>query len=292
MEALIFGDTWSDSMKDYIRRNNHIASNSNTCVTMNHVNLELPCGQHNHEGYEFLIPVSGMRNLIIGNNEIPTVEKNGMYQIPPGVFHGLKEPLNSCRFFDVTIEERYFKDMERSVFGNIDNICDDICFTIDNDLKILLTLFIDEFINRQTGYELILDNLSIQIAIKLLRNLKGFSNPPKEVTKPLKVNIDAAIEFLYEYSNTDFSLEDVAKTANLSSYYFARVFKSQTGKTVYHYLMDIKIKRAKELLTCGQANINEVCYLSGFKNHSHFTSVFKNLVGVSPTEYRKLANRG
>ncbi|MFZ5642647.1 MAG: helix-turn-helix domain-containing protein [Bacillota bacterium] len=77
--------------------------------------------------------------------------------------------------------------------------------------------------------------------------------------------------------------------ANLSSYYFIRVFKAQMGKTPYEYLLDIKMEKAREMLKQRNHTITEICYECGFNSISHFTTAFKRKVGVTPTYYRKSA---
>lgn len=85
----------------------------------------------------------------------------------------------------------------------------------------------------------------------------------------------------------EYSLEEVAQLANLSPYYFIKVFKTQTGKTPYDFLVDIKINKACTLLKTSSNTITEICEYCGFSNSSHFTNVFKRKMGVSPSEYRK-----
>jgi AraC-like DNA-binding protein len=90
-----------------------------------------------------------------------------------------------------------------------------------------------------------------------------------------------------EYSNS-FSLEDVARIANLSPYHFIRTFKSMTGKTPYDYLLDVKIENSKNLLKLKNYTITDICFHCGFNNLEHFSSVFKRKVGIIPSQYRKL----
>jgi AraC-like DNA-binding protein len=99
--------------------------------------------------------------------------------------------------------------------------------------------------------------------------------------------IRRAEEFLRENFTSEFSLAEVSAIAEISPFYFIKLFKLQTGKTPYEFVLDIKIDRAKELLTEKGKNITEVCISCGFNNPSHFSSIFKRKTGVSPTEYRR-----
>lgn len=100
-------------------------------------------------------------------------------------------------------------------------------------------------------------------------------------------NINQSIKYIKENYQNEYCLDDVAKEANLSPYHFIRVFKSQTGRTPYEFLLDLKIQKAKELLDDTTRTITEICVELGFSSPSHFTKVFTNAVGLSPTAYRK-----
>jgi len=100
-------------------------------------------------------------------------------------------------------------------------------------------------------------------------------------------NINQSIKYLKENYQKDFCLEDVAKAANLSPYHFIRVFKSQTGKTPYEFLMDLKLQKAKEMLLDSTKTITEICSELGFSSPSHFAAVFSKNVGETPKAYRK-----
>lgn len=102
-----------------------------------------------------------------------------------------------------------------------------------------------------------------------------------------KKNINESIKYLEENYQKEYCLEDVAQAANLSPYHFIRVFKSQTGKTPYELLMNIKMKKAKEMLMDSSKTITEISSLLVFSSSSHFARVFSRIVGLSPTAYRK-----
>lgn len=107
------------------------------------------------------------------------------------------------------------------------------------------------------------------------------------ITMWQKKNINESIKYLEENYQKEYCLEDVAQAANLSPYHFIRVFKSQTGKTPYELLMNIKMKKAKEMLMDSSKTITEISSLLVFSSSSHFARVFSRIVGLSPTAYRK-----
>jgi AraC-like DNA-binding protein len=85
------------------------------------------------------------------------------------------------------------------------------------------------------------------------------------------------------------SLDALARTANLSKFHFARAFAAAYGETPRAYLTRRRIERAKDLLRAANLTITEICFLVGFESLGSFSSRFRNLVGMSPTEYRRQA---
>ncbi|RFM33591.1 helix-turn-helix domain-containing protein [Chitinophaga silvisoli] len=75
---------------------------------------------------------------------------------------------------------------------------------------------------------------------------------------------------------------------NLSANYFGDLVKKETGRSAQEYIQDKVIDMAKERVFDLEKSISEVAYELGFKYPAHFTRLFKQKVGVTPVEYRKL----
>lgn len=180
------------------------------------------------------------------------------------------------------------REISRSVYGQAEVVFQNACFTPETGLQNLLRLFMEESGNRQPGYKFILESLSIQITVNLLRQVQSnLQQVAGRRNLTARDNINRAIAFLREQYNGNYSLEDVARVANLSPYHFTRLFKAQTGKTPFEYLLDIKLEKAREMLQANRLTVTEVCFSCGFNNLSHFTTVFKRKTGMSPSGYRK-----
>lgn len=95
-----------------------------------------------------------------------------------------------------------------------------------------------------------------------------------------------AIEFMEAHLADDLSLSEIAETVELSQYHFARAFKQSTGQTPIQFLMQRRVAAAQELLTQSTLPIVEICLRTGFKNQSHFTTLFRRLTNQTPRAYR------
>ncbi len=68
---------------------------------------------------------------------------------------------------------------------------------------------------------------------------------------------------------------------------FCRLFKAETGLTLTAYLNNLRIGKARELLTRSRKSLLEIALASGFSNQFHFIRTFKKLTSMTPGVYRK-----
>ncbi|WP_165876092.1 hybrid sensor histidine kinase/response regulator transcription factor [Mariniflexile fucanivorans] len=89
-------------------------------------------------------------------------------------------------------------------------------------------------------------------------------------------------------SDSNFGVEELSAKMNLSASHFYRRLKQLTGQIPNAYLRNFRLQRAAELLNKNDgANVTEVMYQIGIESNSYFSTSFKKLHGVSPSEYLK-----
>jgi AraC-like DNA-binding protein len=87
-------------------------------------------------------------------------------------------------------------------------------------------------------------------------------------------------------------LDAMARAAGFSRYHFARGFAAAFGETPGAYLSRRRVERAKDLLRAANLTVTEICHLVGFTSLGSFSSRFAELVGCSPTAYRRRSAEG
>jgi AraC family transcriptional regulator len=93
-------------------------------------------------------------------------------------------------------------------------------------------------------------------------------------------------EFIEENLGHDLTLAGIAEIADLSPFHFARAFKQATGSTPIQFLTQRRIDLAKRLLVGSELPIVEIGLRAGFKNQSHFTTLFRKITAMTPKAYR------
>lgn len=167
--------------------------------------------------------------------------------------------------------------MERASFG-VSFV--DLDIRHKNNIDSLLHL---EGFQRTIKFIELLNVLAIHKNYKLLSS-EGFVN---SFGKTEHKKMDKIHEFIFKNFNTPIQSKDVAEVANMNTSSFSRFFKRTHRKTFTRYLNEIRVGYGCKLLLEEKNNITAVCYESGFNNVSNFNRQFKEIIGMSPTEYIK-----
>ena len=146
----------------------------------------------------------------------------------------------------------------------------------------------DAEVQRSGRFTLMLDCLAIQIVVLLLREFEINTRRKKVFLPDSDAYVSLAIEYMYAFFSSKITIKDICSEVNVSPYHFIRTFKQKTGASPHQYLMNIRIKKAEELLCTRQYSVAEVATLCGFISLPHFSNTFKAITGHSPSEYRKL----
>ena len=103
--------------------------------------------------------------------------------------------------------------------------------------------------------------------------------------------VDGEIQGVCEYIEKNYaervSLDELAQMANRNKYSLLRAFTRIKGITPYRYLEAVRISQAKKLLEQGIEPV-EAAMQTGFTDQSHFTNFFKELIGLTPGQYRDI----
>lgn len=101
-----------------------------------------------------------------------------------------------------------------------------------------------------------------------------------------------AMEYIKEnYADSDLSLMSVCNHLAVSMSYFGIFFKEKTGKTFIEYLTEVRMDKAKELLSNTDLMLYTVAERVGYENPAYFATAFKKNNGMNPKEYRKTYGR-
>jgi YesN/AraC family two-component response regulator len=96
-----------------------------------------------------------------------------------------------------------------------------------------------------------------------------------------------AMAYIHQHYPEPISLKQVARSVGVSKEYLARCFHQETGVTLVTYLNRYRIGQAKARLEAGEKNLTEIALAVGFSSGPYFSRVFRQEVGMPPSEYRQ-----
>ncbi len=105
--------------------------------------------------------------------------------------------------------------------------------------------------------------------------------------EPVPAFVDFLREHINEFYAEPLTLDTLALRCSVSKYHMQRLFKRHMGQTPAEYLRGVRIAKAKELLRTSSVSVDEIAYLVGIENVSHFINTFKKQVGTTPNRFRK-----
>lgn len=109
----------------------------------------------------------------------------------------------------------------------------------------------------------------------------------RDVPRPAHRGIARALTYAAEHFAEPIALFEIAQRASLSKFHFCRLFHREMGVSFREYLQVLRVRRAAGLLAQANLSVTEVAYAAGFNDLSNFDKVFRRIVGVPPSVYRK-----
>lgn len=106
-----------------------------------------------------------------------------------------------------------------------------------------------------------------------------------------ELHVQRLLHYLEQHYAEELHMEKLEQFMYLNRTYLAKIFKSATGMTIFHYVKKRRLNQAKiMLLTDSGISISQVCYEVGFKHLSHFSRLFKQEFGCTPDQYQRISH--
>ena len=115
-----------------------------------------------------------------------------------------------------------------------------------------------------------------------------FAYRVKEVSKirSYSPNVNQCCEYIKSHTTDNISVAQIADHLGISNTYLSRIFKQETGLSVVDYIKKVKIKEAKFLLKYTNLTLVEISEKLAYSSQSHFNTVFKEAMSITPKQYR------
>ena len=101
--------------------------------------------------------------------------------------------------------------------------------------------------------------------------------------------VEALDKYIRDNAGDDISNTEIGAIFGYHPFYISKVLKDRKGTTLRQYIIAYRLKLAKKLLSESAKSVNEIAEECGFNDPSYFTKTFKNVVGMTPKDYRNLS---
>ena len=146
-----------------------------------------------------------------------------------------------------------------------------------------------EYSKRELGFETVLRSLILYLLTILGRKYSINENDDAPCRyKKHRCEILKCLDYIHKNYEKDISLNELSHMVNYSNSYFSLIFKSVTSKSFLEYLQHYRINKSMELLRGTDMLIIDIASSVGFNNVTNYNRMFKKIIGVSPTDYRRL----
>lgn len=116
-----------------------------------------------------------------------------------------------------------------------------------------------------------------------------FTERMQEIRKEsvISLHIRRCIDHIYENLGADLSVKSLAREMKLSPAYLSKLFRDETGISLKRFVKEAKVDTAQNLLRYSDLTCLAISVSLGFSSQSAFISVFKEITGMTPKEYRE-----
>ena len=246
---------------------------------------------HDHSAVEILLTLEGMVTYTI-EDKIYQVRKGEILIVPPDMLHSLSMGEGSSRYLflfesDAIMAMRDLKAMA-SYFHKPFHLRDGS----DAHVRIreLLLRAREAYEKREMMWNTMCYSCILRVYATLgQRYLSGIKPRTGDNMRNMDSEvINAVMTYINNHYREELSLEDVARFAGFSRYYFSRSFKRQTGYSFKDYLCQKRLQVAMDLLIRTNRSMRDVAIESGFGSVATFNRVFREKKGCTPTQYRAI----
>lgn len=242
---------------------------------------------HYHNYYEIFFLLSGCAEYYI-DNRVYKLKPKELVFIPTGIIHKAVYPIEKRSRLLLSFSKEYINPI---LWPSIQRVFASH-FYRPKDAG-----FIEEMFRKiQAEYPFEQDSISHELIKAYMTEFLSYVvrhpslSDESESNNVTDTTIEGAIRYINANYDKSISLEDIAATSGYSMSYFSKRFKETTGMGYKEYLTSVRIQAAKQLLSSTTKSISEICFLCGFTNSNHFSTKFKQIERMSPTQWRNMYN--
>lgn len=239
--------------------------------------------KHWHNYYEIIF-YKNCSGYCILNGEKYEVTGHCLFLLTPKDFHEISlEDRPEAHVFNISFSEQIVDPtlLNRLLSGPI--VVYEIFDSLNTHIGELYEVFKNDSVYRELHLKCLFNDILIRI-IEKGQTITSISNDIHPI-------IRESITYMLANPTENITLDILSKKFGVSKTYFSHLFHDNTGVSFKQYQITLRIEYAKRMLEEQELPIINISYECGFNTQSHFNRIFKNEVGMAPSEYRALKGK-
>ncbi|WP_294238925.1 AraC family transcriptional regulator [Pseudobutyrivibrio sp.] len=256
---------------------------------------------HWHSEIELTLITSGDMLYSICNHTIHAKEGDIIFCNSGSLHSGRQFSNNDCSYTSLTINpcilygykgsqlyEKYIKHVIQDI------TCPYMFFPKDthqnNNIMSNIKSIEKLYFSKDPLYELEIIICLLNIWKDIYANIEN-SRLSHNITNDILSRIRKILNYIEENYNHKISLRDIANEINLCESECSRLFKKAMQKSLFEFIVEYRIKKAATILKATDEPIGQIAEKVGFNDSNNFSRTFHKIIGLSPSEYRKLLKK-
>ena len=238
---------------------------------------------HIHNGYELFFVTSG-RNEFFFDDCIFCLSKGKVLIIPPNFPHRsiYKNSTTETHRIELQIIPEKISGITADIVKKYKTptLLDIPLNKCDHIYKLLKKIKNENSINDEYS-----ETMQLHHTDELMINISRFCTVPKKDTKQNTAHL--IMNYINNNFRTKISVSDISKHLHINERTLFIEFRKHSNLTISEYINYVRISHAEHLLTNTDLSVTDIAFACGFNDSNYFSSVFRKLKGVSPTQYIK-----
>lgn len=254
--------------------------------------------KHLHTSCELYLIKSGTCSMAV-NNQVIQCEPDDFVFLLPNVVHSFYlNDDDSCEFYhihfssellsQITLEENSSINLLHSLFFCCSSLHKQ---TVTPEIKKAVCSIIELY---NSSYSFIdTANINLYLIRITLLILKSYGDIP--VTQMPAKTQSQYISFTLHYIEKNYMnkvmIDDIADRLNISGRYLSKIFSQYMNISLGNYINIYRINQAIHFISTTDLNLTEIAGMIGLKDSQHFSKLFFNIIGITPSQYRKFISK-
>jgi AraC family transcriptional regulator len=219
---------------------------------------------------------------------VPYFYSPGEIKIYPAGPIAAVRPFTDTTFIVCALDPRLVAEVEEEPRTPLTGEFRPIINLRDPSIERIVTLLAAEVDSGGLSGRLYAEHLAHALAVRFRQHSGGIqvTRPSHSGKMPGRV-LRRVLDRMEADFATDLDLKTIAAESGYSRSHFLRTFRASMGYSPHQWLTRVRVEEAKALLQNASSSLTDVALQCGFSSHAHFSSMFRQIVGVVPSEYRR-----